>query len=185
MPIDDFDWPDERPDYHSVYSIHLCELVEAGFDPFGDERWDTLAWYSDEQRSRWEDKFKARYWFRDIGITPPGEWRHELTRLMGEVLPKYKQLYEQLDNGAGPLSTLDEYGKERRVFSDFPATQLNPETEDYARSANDYQYEHMTNGDWIDRTRQVFETYNDVDVLLLDEMEGMFSCLLTVTLPGF
>lgn len=183
MEIDPFELY-EDPDYHSVYSIELCELIAAGFDPFGDERWPTLAWHSDEQRSRWEEKFKARFWYRDIGITPPGIWRHELTRVMGEVLPKYKQLYEQIDKGAGPLAESDSIGKERRVYSDFPATQLNPEIEDYARSANDYEYEHIDNGSFIDKAEQIRNRYNDVDVLLLDEVEGCFSCMLTVSMNG-
>lgn len=182
--LDPFEPCESVPDYHAVYSIQLCELVNGGFDVFGHPRWDTLDWYNDAVKSRIEDKLLARYWYREIGITPPGEWRHELTRIMGEILPKYKPVYAAIAEGITPLATSDEYGKERNVYSDFPATQLNPEVSDYARNANDRQYERITNGDFIDKMAELQTRYNDVDAAILDELEVCFSCLLTVTMAA-
>ena len=48
-------------DYHSNYSIQLCELVDSGFDPFGDSRWKSLDWYDDATRERLEEKIKLHY----------------------------------------------------------------------------------------------------------------------------
>lgn len=180
--IEPFEPCELRPDYHAVYSIQLCELVNGGFDPFADARWDTLDWFNDAVKSRIEAKLLARYWYREIGVTPAGEWRHELTRVMGEILPKYKSVYAAIADGLTPLAAADEYGKERNVYSDFPATQLNASVEDYAKSANDRQYERVTNGDLIDKLEAIQTRYNDVDAAILDEMEVCFSCLMSVSM---
>lgn len=180
--INPFEPAPNAPDYHSVYSIQLCELVEGGFDPFGDKRWESLQWYSEEQKSRFEEKFKARFWFRDIGITPPGKWRWELTRVLGEVLPKYTGAYAAIDGGLTPLATQDVYEKERNVYSDFPATQLNASVNDYARNANDREHETVTNGDFIAKMDAIRSRYNDVDAMLLDELEVCFACMMSVSL---
>lgn len=180
--IPTFNEPPNVPDYHAAYSIELCELCNSGFDPFGDSRWATLDWYSDAQKSRLEEKIKARFWFREIGIVPPGRWRWEFTRVMGEVLPKYKAAYAALDNGTTPLTASDTYEKERTVYSDFPATQLNASVNDYARNANDREHETMTDGDFIAKVEQLRSRYNDIDVCILDELEVTFSCLMTVCL---
>lgn len=182
LALNPYEQPDNVPDYHAVFSIQLCELVNSGFDPFGDSRWKSLAWYSAEQRERMEEKIKARYWFREIGIVPPGKWRWELTRVMGEVLPKYKSAYQALDDGITPLADSDVYEKERSVYSDFPATQLNPEVNDYARNANDREHETVTNGDFIGKLDAIRSRYNDVDVMILDELEVCFSCMMSVSL---
>lgn len=180
--IEPFPAPPDVPDYHAGYSIELCELCNAGFNPFGDSRWPLLDWYSDAQKSRVEEKFKARYWFREIGIVPPGKWRWEMTRIMGEILPKYKAAYAALDNGTTPLSASDVYEKERRVYSDFPATQLDASVNDYAKSANDREHEIVTDGDFIDKVNALRSRYNDIDACILDELEVTFSCMMSVSL---
>lgn len=169
-------------DYHSSYSIQLCELVDAGFDPFGDSRWKTLDWFDDATRERLEEKIKLHYWFREIGITPPGPWRIELTRVMAEILPKYKPLYAELAKGITPLATSDVYEKERHVYSDFPATQLNAEVNDYARTADDRERETVSNGDFIAKANEIASGYNDVDKMVIDELEVVFSCMMSVSL---
>lgn len=173
--------PDSVPDWHAAYSIQLCELIEAGFEVFGDEDWPSLDWYSDEAKTRLEKKLVKRFYYREIGITPPGEWRHELTRVMGEVLPKYKPLYAALASGSSVLADTDEWHKERHVYSDFPATQLDTETQDYARSAEDHEHETIVTGDWLSKTREIASSYKDVDVMVLDELECCFSCMWSVS----
>lgn len=175
---------ENTPDYHATYSIQLCELVNSGFNPFGDERWAGIDWFSDEQRERFEKKFKMRYWFREIGMVPAGIWRLKLTSLVAELMPKYKALYKSLADGADILTVGDEYGKSRDVFSAFPATQLNTETQDYAKNATDNQYEKIQTGNFIDQAIKIQREYNDVDVMLLDDCEEVFSCLMSATLPA-
>lgn len=184
MTLEDFKPTENIPDYHAIYSIQLCELVNSGFKPFGDKRWPKLDWYSTEVKKRLESKILARYWYREIGIFPAGEWRHELTRVMGEILPKYKALYKALDEGTNLLQDSDTYTKERTVYSDFPATQLNENVQDYAKSANDHQNETITEGNFLEKAEIIKNRYNDIDVMILDELEGCFSCLLSVTFPG-
>lgn len=183
--IDSIELPDSSPDWHAVFSIQLCELIESGFEIFGDEDWPSLDWYSDEVRTRLEKKIVRRYYYREIGITPPGEWRHELTRVMGEVLPKYRPLYAALAAGGSILADSDEWHKERHVYSDFPATQLDTETQDYARSAEDHEYETVTTGDWLEKAREVQRSYKDVDAMILDEIECCFSCMFSVNMDAF
>lgn len=182
MSIEAFDLTDANEDWHDVFSVKLGELFDEGFEPFGDARWTGLDWYSEEQRKRVEDKFLARYRYRELGITPPLVWRDMLTSRMMEVLPKYRLLYEAQASGIPLLADQDEYGKRRDVFSDFPATQIAPDNQDYASNATDNQWEHVTIGDWLDKVRQV-RTYRDIDMCILDDMEVMFSCLATVATP--
>lgn len=174
---------DNAPDYHAVYSMQLCELVNSGFKPFGDKRWNKLDWYSKEIKSRLEDKILARYWYREIGIFPAGEWRHELTRVMGEILPKYNVLYAAVSNGSDILADSDTYSKERTVYSDFPATQLNESINDYARNAQDKQNETVVQGNYLEKAADINSRYNDIDVMILDQLEVCFSCLASVTFP--
>lgn len=172
------------PQWKGVYSIPLGELEESGFDIYGDPRWNSLDWYDESTKQRLEEKIKAHYKYREIGLVPPGVWRDEFTRLMGEILPKYKRMYAALATDPNILATNDEYGKDREVFSAFPATQLNPQKEDYARNARDTQYEHITQGDFTDQYNKYASRYNDVDVLVINDLEVCFSCLLTVSING-
>lgn len=179
-----FEMPKTVNDYHATYSIQLCELINSGFDPFGDARWATADWFSDEQRKRFEDKFKLRFWRREIGIVPAGYWREKLTSLVVEQMPKYKILYSAIDEGLDPLADGSEYGKNRDVYSAFPATQLNTERQDYAKSAQDRQFETVRDGSYIDKALDIQSRYNDVDVMLLNDCEEVFSCLMSVTIPA-
>lgn len=182
--FDEFEYCERHSDWHGMYSIQLGELIEGGFDPFGDPDWQGLDWYNDETRTRLEGKVVRRFRYRDIGIVPPGPWRQELTRVAGEVLPKLKPLYQALAEGISPLADTDEYGKERHVYSQFPATQLDANVYDYASTADDRQYEKVVNGDYLDKALQIYNSYVDVDAAFLDSLEVCFSCLITANING-
>ena len=47
------------------------------------------------------------------------------------------------------------------------------------------EYENVTQGDWVDKANQIATRYNDVDVMVLNELESLFSCLLTVSMQGY
>ena len=49
--IENFIECENIPDYHSVYSIQLCELINDGWIDFSDESWDFDS-YNEEQRNR-------------------------------------------------------------------------------------------------------------------------------------
>lgn len=101
----------------------------------------------------------------------------------------------------------DKYGKSREVFSDFPATQLG-DNQDYADNSTDRQYEDIGNdtseyqtnrtgaedtktntvsvdlGSYLDKALQLQEMYNDVDVMILDDCNVLFSSLYSMSMNG-
>ena len=91
-----------KPDYHSAYTIQLCELINDGWIDFSSEEWD-FDDYNVEQRNRLWKKFTRRFYYREIGILPPGRWKWELLRKLDEIMPKYKPIYEMLENGQNIL----------------------------------------------------------------------------------
>lgn len=189
--VSPFVFPEYESDPHAVYSLTLREIVEDGYDVFGDPDWQRVAWPSDADPQSWlsqtrvrvQDKILRYYWNAEIEPRVPARWRFELTTRALMVVPKYATVYEAVAEGLSPLADSDRYGKNRRVFSDFPATQLDQETGDYASSADDYQYEDVQIGDVMSKMRQL-RGYNDVDMQLVREFETCFSQLLTVTIGG-
>lgn len=176
---------DELPhDYHAATSLTWAELEDAGFIDWDDPAW---AWdyYDEEQRDRLQKKIAARFEFREIGILPPAVWRRQFIRKLNEIMPKYDKLYEKLSGEFEIFQTGDDYGKRRHVFSDFPATLLNGESEDYASNATDEEHEDISLGDNLDKYVDFAERYNDVDVMILDELEVLFSDLFAVNFNGF
>ena len=170
------------PDYHSVYSIQLCELINDGWIDFSDESWDFDS-YDEEQRNRHWKKFENRFYWREIGILPPKRWKMDLLRKLNEIMPKYKAAFKALDQGVDPLQNYSEFGKSRNVFSDFPQTMLG-NNQDYASNATDKEYEHIYYGNWMD-TMAKLKTYDDVDVMILKELETFFSAMFTVNINGY
>lgn len=173
---------ERTPDWHATVSIQLGELIEGGlFDWENDPElmWDA---YSSEQYKRVCEKFVNRYFYREIGIIPYGQWKLAYVRRMNEIMPKYKPMYAALDEGVDILSESDEWGKRRSIFSDFPATMLG-DNQDYASTGNDEQHESISRGSWFDIAKNI-GYYDDVDVMVLNELEPIFSSLLTVSING-
>ena len=184
------DWSDRKclSRFKSVPPT-LGEIMEDGFDPFDSPDWNSLGWFqtdaekesaefTSEQQKRFETKFLRRYKPRVIGLVPPATWREELVRILGELLPKYRPLYKLLSEGIDPLSVKDTYGKERNVYSTFPVTQLDTSKQDYARDARDREFETFEIGDFMEKVNQLQTVYQDADVMLLDDLEGLFDCML-------
>lgn len=170
-------------EFHSVVTIQLGELIKAGVVDFSDDSWKWDA-YSDEQYERLCKKIENRFYYREISIIPVGHWKREYLRKMNEIMPKYKLLYAKLDAGINILQDSNKYGKSRQIFSDFPETMLG-DNSDYASNGNDREYEDIQDGATLDKIADFVERYNDVDVSILNEIETLFSCLLTVSMNGF
>lgn len=183
MTFPEYDSANLTPDYHAVVSVQLCELINGKWLDWSDSSWHWNA-YDDDQYKRVCEKFNNRYYFREIGILPPRQWKMELLRKFNEIMPKYIPVYKALELGVNILQSENHYGKRRDVFSDFPATQLKSDSQDYASNATDNQYEDIVVGDWID-TLSRLKDYNDVDVMILDELECMFSSWFTVNSNAF
>lgn len=185
--VDYYDGYVQYPDFHSVYSIQLCELIKDGFIDFNDETWDFDSYQrfkgDREQRDRLWKKFKRRFYWREIGIIPPGQWKWELLRKLDEIMPKYKPAYKALDEGTDIFRHYGEYGKSRNIYSEFPQTMLG-DNEDYASNGMDREYEEVYLGDWMEQMAKL-KNYDDVDVMILKELETMFSCMFTVNVNGY
>lgn len=191
--IDPYEAGEYDRDYHSVVTIQLVELLDMNWvkwylkDDDGnksineDWAWD---YYSEEQYYRLCDKFNDRFMWDEISLLPPLRWKQQLIRKLNEIMPKYKPLYKMLEEGADPMQTGLKYGKSRSIFSEFPETLLNGNS-DYVSNGTDREYEDVTQGDWIEKVDDIQKRYNDVDVMILNELECMFSGLYTVSANGF
>lgn len=170
----------DRNEWHALFSIQLGELIEGGFVDWTDETWKWKA-YSEEQYERVCQKFNDRYYYREIGMIPPGKWKQQVVRKFNEIMPKYIPLYEYIDAGGDIMANGSEYGKSRDIYSDFPQTQL-AGNQDYARSGNDRQFETIRTGDYIETATKIMNEYNDIDVMILEEMEVMFCSLMSANI---
>ena len=170
--------------FNSVVSITLGELRDAG--AFAYETDEHLFWdyYDPEQYERVCKKILARFKYRDIGIIPYAKWRDSYVRKLNEIMPKYKPLYAALEDGTNILQTEDRFGKHKNVYSSFPQTPLSGD-QDYADSMNIDEHEDVVIGDWIEKTNEIRKVYDDIDVMILDELETLFSCLFSVNMNGF
>lgn len=170
-------------DFHAVETITLGELVDWGWIDWTDNTWRWDA-YNDEQYNRLTKKIEARYWTREIGILPPGEWKRAFIRKMNEIAPKYNMLYKLIDDGINILQDNDTYHKERSVNSEYPQTRIGG-NQDYASSGYDNEYETIIEGSPLDKIEKLQNTYQDVDVRILDEIEILFSSLLSMNINAY
>lgn len=167
------------PEFHSVVSISLGELITDKFLDWNDPSWHWDA-YDETQYKRLCAKIEAHYWDREISVLPPGAWKREFIRKLNEIMPKYKLAYQAVADGVSLMRVGDDYGKSRTIGSNFPATQLKP-NQDYASDASDAEFENVHEGDYFGRIERL-KAYDDIDLQIINEMESMFSCLMTVNM---
>lgn len=179
----EFDDSCDVPDYHAVTTIQLCELANDGFFDLTRKDWDFGPKFSDEQHAQLCKKITNHYWFREIGLVPPGLWKTEFLRFMNEIMPKYMSWYKLISDGA-ELGVESEYYKSRNVFSDFPQTNLAGSNQDYASTGNDTEYERLRQSDLLDIGERI-RSYDDVDASIIKEIEPLFSCLFTVNINAW
>lgn len=172
-----------KPDFHAVVSIQLCELVEGGFFDLSRKDWDFGPKFSEAQHVNLCNKITRHFYYREIAIVPPGIWKSEFLRKMNEIMPKYMILYKNAAEGI-ELGTELEYYKSRNIFSDFPQTALAGKNQDYASSGNDTEYERIRQLDPLELAERL-KSYDDVDLMIINEIESLFSCLFTVNINGW
>lgn len=184
MVIDINDFPcvnrDERYDY---MTITLGEWHEMGFyRPLEDDSWRFDA-YSDEQYERFCRKLLERYYDREVSIIVPMRWKRAYLRKLNEVMPKYKLLYERVEQGINPLQSGRDRSKSRDIFSDFPETMLSGNS-DYASTGTDRESDIVREGNASELAMKFAEEYNDVDVMILNELEHtLFTGVMVPTVP--
>ena len=162
-----------NPEFHSVLTIEVGELIESGVFTWERVNWRDAA-YSEEQYNRLCSAFEARFWLDEIAITPVGAWLRMLRyELVYVLMPKYRPLYAQIETGDyDPLQTGGEYGKEIKIDSDFPETLLNGNHEqDYASKGYALERETVGRGNFTDDYVNYVEKFSSIDAMILDEIE--------------
>lgn len=187
VPDIDDEWIDYtgKPEWHSVYTIMLGELVQSGvFDWSKPELdWSDAA-YDEEQYERVCAYFIKRFYWREISLLPILEWFNMLQcRLVYELMPKYKPLYERVAQGINPLADSDEYYKRRTIQSAYPETQLSGNS-DYITDGTDEEWERVHEGGTVDATNKYVLEFQAVDQSLLNELEDLFTCMYTANTNG-
>lgn len=171
--------------WNAVYTVQLGELIDKGIF---DWSLDILDWssaaYSAEQYNRVCAYFIERFRFREISIEPFYEWATMLHRkLVYELMPKYKNLYQYLDESFDPAQVSDKYHKRRAVGSDYPETLLSGNA-DYISNGQDEESEDIQRGDLLESYNKYIEDYQAIDTQLLNELESMFIGLYTASIDG-
>lgn len=186
ISIDDaYEWSKQLDNNYigsAVDTVTLGELVEDGWIDFSKNDWD-FPKYSDVQHKQLCDKIVNHFYSRELGVMPPKQWKREFLRKLDEIMPKYIPLYKNIGEAVNGLNATEEGYKSRNIVSDFPQTQLSG-NEDYASMGTDHEYERIHKGSIIDTVERM-QTYDDVDVLIINELESMFSCLLTVNVNAW
>lgn len=170
-------------EFHAKYSITFGQLIDEGYIDWNDGTWD-FPKYSDAQDVQLKQKIIDHYYLRELALFPPAAWKHEFLRKMREIMPKYILLYKVLDESPQLVGASSDYYKSRNIYSDFPQTSLNGENGDYASTGNDMEYERIRQLDILDLAERL-KSYDDVDLMVVLELESLFSSLLTVSFNGF
>ena len=178
--------PDDMLDYvgtsqwNAVYTVTLGELLESGvFDWTRPELDWSIAQYDEAQYARVCKYFEERFLYREISVLPFLEWANILKRkLVFELMPKYKPLYERVYEGINPFAEKDEYYKNRTIQSAYPETLLSANA-DYITDGKDEEFERLTEGRTADHIIYYAEHYKGVDELMLSELETMFISMYT------
>lgn len=182
------DIPSFEPDnghsrFKAVLTITLGELIEAGLFDWSRSELDwSEAAYSEEQYTRVCEYFKERFYWREISMQPYKKWAMYLKRkLVFELMPKYKPIYERIAEGVNPLSSENEYYKSRKINSDYPETLLSGNS-DYISDGTDEETQRIKEGSFVDAMANYAEKAKSVDEMLLDELEIMFVSMYTVSM---
>ena len=169
--------------WNAVYTVQLGELVDKGLFKWSDDilNWSDAA-YDEEQYSRVCAYFIERFYYREISIEPYAEWARILHyKIVYELMPKYKPLYERVSDGINPLADSNEYYKNRTIQSAYPETLLS-ENADYITDGKDEEFQRIKESNFTDASSNYYDNYRTVDKALLDELETMFISMYTLNI---
>lgn len=180
IDVSEYDEYTGKERFNAVYTIQLGELIEDGvFDwsrPMLD--WSEAA-IDETQYKRVCDYFNDRFYYREISMEPFKVWANYLRRkLVYELMPKYKPLYERIAEGVNPLANSNEYYKNRTIESAYPETLLS-ENADYITDGKDEEFQRIKEGDYVESMSKFAEMYKGIDEMMLDELEPLFISLYT------
>lgn len=171
--------------WNAIYTIQLGELIENGIFDWNNSllNWREHA-YSSEQYERVCKYFIERFRFREISIEPFYEWATRLySKLVYELMPKFKTMYELIDDDFDFTEIENDYIKSRNISSEYPETLLSANA-DYISDGKDAESEEVKRGNVLDAYNKYVETFQTIDKLLLDELEVFFIGLYTISING-
>lgn len=174
-PIEPYAPVEEKDDWFAVCTIQLGELIEGGlFDWKAPELdWSSAA-YDEAQYKRICTYFTERFYWREISVIPYLEWAQILKRkLVFEIMPKFKPLYERVAEGLNPFAERSDYYKERKIASAYPETLLSGNS-DYITDGSDQENERIIEGNLVSSYNDFVDNFKSVDEALLDQLESMF-----------
>ena len=169
-----------KPRYKAVYTVTVGELIDTGVLDWSRPEfdWSGAAW-NQAQFERVCAYFEMRFRYREVSMLPVGQWANMLKyKLVYELMPKYRPLYERLKDGYAPLSDSDEYFKSRIIDSSYPQTMLSGNS-DYLTDGRDEENERIREGNLTDMMNKYGDEFRTIDEMLLDELESMFICMYT------
>lgn len=180
---DEWDAYTGEDEWNAVYTIQIGELIACGVFDWSNSLLDwSGAAYDEAQYDRVCDYFIERFYYREISLEPFEEWARTLHRkLVFELMPKYKPLYERVAEGINPLSGENEYYKNRTINSAYPETQLSGNS-DYVTDGRDEEFQRIKEKDYIEATAQYAESYKSIDEMMLDDLETMFISMYTTNI---
>ena len=167
------------PEYHALLSIQLGQLIQGGNFKWNEAPLNAaFSALNPEDKTRLQNMFNEKFYWREISITPPGQWRQMLIyKIKYELVPKYKPVYEALRNGdIDALHAGDEYFKERIMHSDFPETMLaNTGNEVYVSYGDDKEHQKIQMGDGQEILMRYYNTFINIDTAFMRELEIFFT----------
>lgn len=180
IDVSEYDEYTGKERFNAVYTIQLGELIEDGVFDWSKPMLDWSEAAIDEtQYKRVCDYFNDRFYYREISMEPFKVWANYLRRkLVYELMPKYKPLYERIAEGVNPLANSNEYYKNRTIESAYPETLLS-ENADYITDGKDEEFQRIKEGDYVESTAKFAEMYKGIDEMMLDELEPLFISLYT------
>lgn len=183
VTIDEREWLDYTgvDEWNAIYTVQIGELIANGVFDWKTELldWSGVA-YDAEQYERVCNYFVERFYYREISLEPFEEWARTFHRKMVfEVMPKYKPLYERVAEGINPLSGENEYYKNRTIESAYPETLLS-ENADYITDGRDEEFQRIKEKDFVEQMTKYSEAFKPVDEMVLDEFESLFISLYTM-----
>lgn len=183
--IDVQDWDDYtgKPRFNAVYTVQLGELIHEGVFTWDNPlvNWREAA-IDDAQYKRVCDYFNERFYYREISMEPFKVWANFLRRkLVYELMPKYRPLYERVAEGVNPLADSNEYYKNRTIESAYPETLLS-QNADYITDGRDEEFQRIKESNYIESMTNYAAMFKGVDEMLLDELEVLFISLYTANI---
>lgn len=169
--------------WHSVTNVTFGHLIDAGAVNWNDEHWQWNR-YNDEQYARVCGMIEDRFYYRELSVCPPGRWRREFIRKINELMQKYEPMYKAIENGEiQPFDKSSDYERAHTTNTNYPESMVSP-AGDYAENGQIVEIEKHHGGDRIEQNRKFSDSWRSVDVCLLDDLDIMFSSLVTIRFNG-